>query len=70
MGPAWLRPVGAARTLLGRVLMLLDDGGVLPGNPSGLFERVALFAGRGWVGPAGLSGVAPGRQWWDRDRRR
>jgi hypothetical protein len=32
------------------VLVLLDDGGVLPGNPSGLLERVALFAGLGWIG--------------------
>lgn len=34
------------------VLVLLDDGGVLPGNPSGLLERVALFAGLGWIGLA------------------
>jgi hypothetical protein len=32
------------------VLVLLDDGGVLPGNPSGVLERVALFAGLGWIG--------------------
>jgi len=32
------------------VLVLLDDGGVLPDNPSGLLERVALFAGLGWIG--------------------
>ena len=32
------------------VLVLLDAGGVLPGNPSGLLERVALFAGLGWIG--------------------
>jgi hypothetical membrane protein len=32
------------------VLVLLDAGGVLPGNPSGLLERVALFTGLGWIG--------------------
>ena len=35
------------------VLVLLDAGGVLPGNPSGLLERVALFAGFGWIGLVG-----------------
>jgi hypothetical protein len=40
------------------VLVLLDDGGVLPGNPSGLLERVALFAGLGWIGL--VSGRAAG----------
>lgn len=35
------------------VLVLLDAGGVLPGNPSGLLERVALFAGLGWIGLVG-----------------
>jgi hypothetical protein len=35
------------------VLVLLDDGGVLPGNPSGLLERVALFAGFSWIGLVG-----------------
>ena len=35
------------------VLVLLDDGGVLPGNPSGVLERVALFAGFGWIGLVG-----------------
>ena len=35
------------------VLVLLDDGGVLPGNPSGLLERIALFAGLGWIGLVG-----------------
>ena len=34
------------------VLVLLDDGGILPGTPSGLLERVALFAGLGWIGLA------------------
>ncbi|RSM44524.1 hypothetical protein DMB66_52235 [Actinoplanes sp. ATCC 53533] len=43
------------------VLVLLDDGDVLPGNPSGLLERVALFAGLGWLGWLGLvSGRAAG----------
>ena len=35
------------------VLVLLDAGGVLPGNPSGLLERIALFAGLGWIGLVG-----------------
>jgi hypothetical protein len=41
------------------VLVLLDAGGVLPGNPSGLIERVALFAGLGWIG------LVSGRAAWD-----
>jgi hypothetical protein len=48
---AWL--VAAVMTVTfvaAGVLVLLDDGGVLPGNPSGLLERVALFAGLGWIG--------------------
>jgi hypothetical membrane protein len=40
------------------VLVLLDAGGVLPGNPSGLLERVALFLGLGWF--ALVSGRAAG----------
>ncbi|MBL7260041.1 DUF998 domain-containing protein [Paractinoplanes lichenicola] len=32
------------------VLVLLDAADVLPGNPSGLLERVALFLGLGWIG--------------------
>ncbi|WP_164842520.1 DUF998 domain-containing protein [Actinoplanes solisilvae] len=36
------------------VLVLLDDAGVLPGNPSGLLERVALFLGLAWIGALGL----------------
>ncbi|GAA3928761.1 DUF998 domain-containing protein [Actinoplanes auranticolor] len=35
------------------VLVLLDDAEVLPGNPSGVLERLALFAGLGWIGLAG-----------------
>ncbi|MEU8615967.1 DUF998 domain-containing protein, partial [Actinoplanes sp. NPDC048791] len=35
------------------VLVLLDDGEVLPGSPSGVFERAALFAGLGWLGLVG-----------------
>lgn len=46
------------------VLVLLDAGGVLPGNPSGLLERIALFAGLGWIGL--VSGRAVGAA---RDRR-
>ncbi|MEU4215401.1 DUF998 domain-containing protein [Actinoplanes sp. NPDC026623] len=50
------------------VLVLLDDGGVLPGNPSGLLERVALFAGLGWIGLAGsLAGRGAGGSRGDRD---
>lgn len=54
---SWARPVGAAVAsimaaafVLGSVLVLLDAGGVLPGAPSGFLERVALFAGLGWIG--------------------
>ncbi|MCM4077460.1 DUF998 domain-containing protein [Paractinoplanes hotanensis] len=36
------------------VLVVLDDAGVWPGNPSGLLERVALFVGLGWIGLVGL----------------
>ncbi|MFC7529253.1 DUF998 domain-containing protein [Actinoplanes sp. GCM10030250] len=35
------------------VLVLLDDAGVLPSNPSGLLERLALFAGLIWIGLVG-----------------
>jgi hypothetical protein len=31
---------------------------VLPGTPSGLLERVALFTGFGWIGLAGGRAVA------------
>jgi hypothetical membrane protein len=40
----------AASFVTGSVLVLLDAGGVWPDNPSGLFERVAMFAGLGWIG--------------------
>jgi hypothetical protein len=36
------------------VLVTLDVLGVVPGTPSGLLERVALFSGLGWLGVAGL----------------
>jgi hypothetical protein len=36
------------------VLVTLDVLDVLPGTPSGLLERVALFTGMGWLGVAGL----------------
>lgn len=49
----------AVSFLAAGVLVLLDAGGVLPGNPSGLLERVALFVGLGWIGLAG------GRATWD-----
>ncbi|MEV6488348.1 DUF998 domain-containing protein [Actinoplanes sp. NPDC051633] len=42
--------VMAVSFVAGSVLVLLDAGGVLPGAPSGLLERVALFAGFGWIG--------------------
>jgi uncharacterized protein DUF998 len=54
LGPrrvAW--PLAAVMTVTfvaASVLVLLDAGGVLPGNPSGLLERIALFAGLGWIG--------------------
>ena len=35
------------------VLVTLDVTGVLTGTPSGLFERVALYSGLGWIGAAG-----------------
>ncbi|WP_433729095.1 DUF998 domain-containing protein [Actinoplanes sp. CA-051413] len=47
------RVVAAAMAVLfvaASVLVLLDDGEVLPGSPSGVFERAALFAGLGWLG--------------------
>jgi hypothetical membrane protein len=54
---SWARPLGvavasvmAAAFVAGSVLVLLDAGGVLPGAPSGLLERVALYAGLGWIG--------------------
>lgn len=56
---ARIGPPRAARVVAGvmtvsfvtaSVLVLLDDGGVLPGNPSGVLERLALFIGFGWIG--------------------
>jgi hypothetical membrane protein len=54
---SWARPVGTAVAgvmavafVLGSVLVLLDANGVLPGAPSGFLERVAMFAGLGWIG--------------------
>jgi hypothetical protein len=56
----WVR-VGAAVAVLmivsfvgAAVLVTLDVNGVLRGTPSGLLERVALYAGLGWIGTAGL----------------
>jgi hypothetical protein len=60
------RVLAAVMTVLfvaASVLVLLDAGGVLPGNPSGLLERVALFAGLGWIGLVG------GRAAWDSSAR-
>lgn len=42
--------VMAVTFLAATVLVLLDDAGVLPGNPSGLLQRVALFLGLAWIG--------------------
>jgi hypothetical membrane protein len=49
----------AASFVSGSVLVLLDAGGVWPDNPSGLLERVAMFAGLGWIG------VVSGWAAWD-----
>ncbi|MBM2618295.1 DUF998 domain-containing protein [Actinoplanes sp. LDG1-06] len=66
---ALLGPRAAARTVAAvmavtfvtaSVLVLLDAGGVLPGNPSGLLERVALFLGLGWIGVTSALGGAAG----------
>ncbi|WP_430781691.1 DUF998 domain-containing protein [Actinoplanes sp. G11-F43] len=46
------------------VLVLLDAWGVLPGTPSGLLERIALFTGFGWIG------LVSGRAAWDSSGRR
>ena len=60
------RCVGAARAglvvagvmtiafLVACVLVALDVTGTVEGTPSGLFERVALFTGLGWIGFVGL----------------
>ena len=47
------RPIAALMTVsfvAAGVLVLLDAGGILPGNTSGLLERVALFTWLGWIG--------------------
>jgi hypothetical protein len=64
-----LGPRRAARAVAGAVsalfvvatvLVLLDAAGVLTGTPSGLLERVALFAGLGWIGVfSGREAVGP-----------
>ncbi|WP_246607152.1 DUF998 domain-containing protein [Paractinoplanes toevensis] len=62
---AW--PLAAVMTVTfvaASVLVVLDAGGVLPDNPSGLLERVALFAGLGWIG------WFSGRAAWDSFGRR
>jgi hypothetical membrane protein len=62
---AWL--VAAVTTVsfvAATVLVLLDAGGVVPGNPSGLLERVAMFTGLGWIG------LVSGRAAWDSSARR
>jgi hypothetical protein len=49
----------------GTVLVLLDAADVLPRNPSGVFERVAMYAGLGWIavvsGWAAWGSSGPGR---------
>ena len=70
-GVAWARPAGlvvaagmAVVLVAASVLVVLDADGVLPGTPSGLLERVALFAGLGWIAVVGtallVTGGAPG----------
>jgi hypothetical protein len=56
LGSAWALRAGrlvaavmAVALVAGSVLVLLDAGGVLPGTPSGLLERLAMFAGLGWI---------------------
>jgi hypothetical membrane protein len=39
--------------VIAAVLVTLDVTGVLVGTPSGLFERIALYSGLGWIGVAG-----------------
>ena len=36
------------------ILVTLDVRGIMPGGPSGLFERIAMFTGLGWLGVTGL----------------
>jgi hypothetical protein len=45
----------AVSFVAGSVLVLLDAAGVLPGNPSGLLERIALYAGLCWIGATSVS---------------
>jgi hypothetical protein len=52
----WAAPLGylvasvaAASFIACSVLVALDYAGTVPHAPSGLFERVALFAGLGWL---------------------
>ena len=52
--------MGQAAELLGvqpAFLRSLDAAGILPGAPSGLLERVALFAGLGWTAWASASRI-------------
>jgi hypothetical membrane protein len=51
----------AVSFVAGSVLVLLDAAGVLPGNPSGLLERIALYAGLCWIGAISVSLLTPGR---------
>jgi hypothetical protein len=44
----------------GTVLVLLDTAGIVPHNPSGLLERVAMYTGLGWI--AVVSGWPPSRR--------
>ncbi len=58
---AFVAVVMAVAFVAGSVLVVLDDAGVLPGNPSGLFERVALFTGLVWIGLLSLKAAARGQ---------
>jgi hypothetical membrane protein len=58
LGPAVRRPyagmvvawIMGLTFVAASVLVVLDDAGVWPGNPSGALERVALFIGLAWIG--------------------
>jgi hypothetical protein len=50
----WVAAVMAVAFAGACLLVTLDVLGVLARTPSGLLERVALFAGLGWIGAAGL----------------
>ena len=66
-GPGWAGPAGllvasvmAAAFVAAGILVELDADGVLPDNPSGLLERVTLFAGLGWIAVVSTALLAAG----------